>query len=428
MTTNTSTAPLTGDPTAIPPIPVFTPPGPAPHTALISAAAPQDATDSLGVELPPWITCVPIEWAADHRAIYDEITGTETRYMNITPELASTWLARYNDDTGNRPEDPRTRASYANDMTGNRWPFTGDKIAFGRQESPTKPPALFDGQHRLGAIVESGVTQRMEVIRGLVHAARGVMDAGNPRSLVDALMMARGSSEGVRYDKLLVAVGRRAAYWTEGVKLPSRFGGKDPAGIQRALTRLEILGFVMPRLTELGHAARRGFNLWHHTKVPPTIGGFVYWLAEGVDTAGAATFFEQLELAARWRAGNLPPSSPIFALLRRLKTAQEAAEKQRRGSKVDPADTLNDAGYLYLLLRAWVLFRSDRPTQVIQLPWRPDDRPDPASFPDPALILGERAGIDTGVDTGDTDPADPADTADTDPAGPAADDTMAPTP
>src|SRR5690606_16390953 len=74
---------------------------------------------------------------------------TEHRLLTITPALADVML-RYND--ANRPLSAATVRKYARQMGEGRWRLTKQPIIF------SKSHKLLDGQHRLHACVESGVT------------------------------------------------------------------------------------------------------------------------------------------------------------------------------------------------------------------------------------------------------------------------------
>lgn len=99
--------------------------------------------------------------------------------MLVTPAMAKKWLEETN--TNNRKERPGVRDRYARDMREGRWLDTGDPIRFdigGR---------LLDGQHRLGAIVDSGVSLTLVVIRDLGDGVWSGIDGGVPRRLGDFL-------------------------------------------------------------------------------------------------------------------------------------------------------------------------------------------------------------------------------------------------
>lgn len=80
----------------------------------------------------------------------------EAKVQVITPELAEQYLTK---NTNNyRSMSNSVVNAYATDMKTGNWKFNGDSIKF------NKSGILVDGQHRLSAIVKSGVPVQMMVI------------------------------------------------------------------------------------------------------------------------------------------------------------------------------------------------------------------------------------------------------------------------
>lgn len=93
----------------------------------------------------------------------------------ITPEIAQRWLTK---NTNNRG----VRVSYvdllAKEMAEGRWLVNGDAFRFNGTD-------MIDGQHRAMAIVQSGVTIKGVVIRGLASDTFRTIDAGRKRTVAD---------------------------------------------------------------------------------------------------------------------------------------------------------------------------------------------------------------------------------------------------
>lgn len=106
--------------------------------------------------------------------------GVTTEVVTITPGMAEAWLET---NTANRRPSRALIERYAREMTDGRWRFTGDPIRFDVNN------ALIDGQHRLLAIVKSGVSLTCPVIYGLPTEARDVIDTGKSRTNQDVLAM-----------------------------------------------------------------------------------------------------------------------------------------------------------------------------------------------------------------------------------------------
>lgn len=118
----------------------------------------------------------------------------ESQWVDVTAELAQNWLKN---NFRNRPMREDTVKAYARDMINGAWVPTHQGIAFNDQD------ALIDGQHRLAAIVMSGVTVRLMVTFGLPSKIDGkemttmdAVDRGATRSVADQLTIQHGFSNG----------------------------------------------------------------------------------------------------------------------------------------------------------------------------------------------------------------------------------------
>lgn len=107
----------------------------------------------------------------------------ELAIETITPKQAEKYL-QFN--TSNRNLRKALVSQYARDMQNGKWRLTHQGVAFNCDGT------LLDGQHRLMAIVESGVTVQMLVARGVDSKHQLVMDDHAKRSAGDALTLLRG--------------------------------------------------------------------------------------------------------------------------------------------------------------------------------------------------------------------------------------------
>lgn len=82
----------------------------------------------------------------------------------IDPAQAATMLLH---NTRNRPMKPATVNTYAKVMSSGDWTFTGESISFDLRGR------LVNGQHRLSAVVKSGVPITVVVVRGVPDSAWG---------------------------------------------------------------------------------------------------------------------------------------------------------------------------------------------------------------------------------------------------------------
>ncbi len=101
-----------------------------------------------------------------------------TSIETITPVLAKEWLG-YN--TNNRPLNRKLVQQYADAMTRGEWVLNGDSIRF------SVTGRLLDSQHRLHAVLLSGVTIQSLVVYGLPDEVFETIDCGRRRGVADVL-------------------------------------------------------------------------------------------------------------------------------------------------------------------------------------------------------------------------------------------------
>lgn len=104
-------------------------------------------------------------------------------FETITPEKAAELLKA---NTRNRKLRQSLVDLYASDMKAGLWLQTHQGIAINCDGT------ILDGQHRLAAIVASGVTITMLVARGVPASSQVAMDDHAKRSCADALTLDRG--------------------------------------------------------------------------------------------------------------------------------------------------------------------------------------------------------------------------------------------
>ena len=112
----------------------------------------------------------------------DEINynGIIVRIETITPYLAEQYLGK---NTRNRNVNQRIVLKYANDIEKGFWNFDGAPIRFSNDGT------LLDGQHRLHAIIKSGKSIDLLVVRGLAQETQATMDIGSMRQASDFFQM-----------------------------------------------------------------------------------------------------------------------------------------------------------------------------------------------------------------------------------------------
>lgn len=198
-----------------------------------------------------------------------ESAGFET----VTPEIAALYL-RYN--TRNRVMRPTRVERYSGAMKRGEWKVTHQGIAFGLDGT------LYDGQHRLAAIVDSKTTQRMLVIRGLSVEARLAIDTGDGRMAADNLSITDGIALSIGQASWLNSIVRVVDVWYGGNDKAIGRGKKVSAGQLRAALKKHSKGFSM--MQRLYPKPIRGISA-------PVVAAFIY-AAEG-DAESVAGLWER---------------------------------------------------------------------------------------------------------------------------------------
>ena len=124
----------------------------------------------------------------------DSMSKPKVELRKVTPEWAAEILRKHDESivTGKyrqRSLSEKDVAKYATDMKAGNWGVTGQGISFDEEQN------LLDGQHRLAAVVKSGVTVEMVVIWDLAsHVTKqiktvDVFDIGKKRQVAQQLRM-----------------------------------------------------------------------------------------------------------------------------------------------------------------------------------------------------------------------------------------------
>ena len=247
-----------------------------------------------------------------------------TEIVKVTPSIAEKMLGR---NVHNRHLSAAVVAKYRRAMVAGEWLVTGEAIKFGVNGD------LLDGQHRLAAVIESGKTVPMMVIKGLPVAAQDVMDTGRARTVGDQLGLA-----GFTDAALLAAVARVVLVYESG-ELYAKFPVSTPQA------RVLVEGNSL-----IAFATSRARSISKGCDLRPAVAGATFYLLMKIDDAKAQEFFERLTDGA-----NLPSGSPILALRARLRALRD--ERTRL-----PTEAL-----VALVFRTWNAWRQHRKLNSLPL-------------------------------------------------------------
>jgi hypothetical protein len=203
----------------------------------------------------------------------------------VGPKEAQEML-RHN--TRNREVVRMNVRAYVEDMLAGEWPRTHQGIAFGRDGT------LYDGQHRLLAVIATGVTVPMMVTRGLGPEALYAIDRGRARRVHEVVAIAE--------DKHLhpIVRGGIMAAWHMVTYGSLTAGGPRYSPRAQMAAQRDHEGAVNAICAKLGTHRDRLTNA-------PIVGALAICYRAHPDAA--------VDFAAKLRDGsNLPEKSPVKAL------------------------------------------------------------------------------------------------------------------
>lgn len=269
-----------------------------------------------------------------------DITGITGRIVGISPETAAAWLQR---NTSNRPLRKSLIKRYSRDMAHGSWHMTGESIKFDRDGN------LIDGQHRLLAIIDAGITVECFVMYGIDPSAFRVMDSGDSRKAKDVLHQL-GYVSTKELAATATALRRFDALGHFGYS-----GGLDHP------TKSEIIAYVEdhPELMDIVRMHATGT-----ARIPglrPSLQASLAYLFRRTDAEDCDAFFDALR-----RGANLHEHSPILMLRNRL--IENAATSRKM--------TANEVAAI--TIKAWNAWREGR--HIRQLSWRKGGA-NPEAFP-----------------------------------------------
>lgn len=270
------------------------------------------------------------------RWLFGKHLRKDVRFVDISRAIARALLER---NTRNRKKSKMDIDDWSKEMKAGRWRETSQGIGIARDG------IIVDGQHRLEAIVDSGVTCNMVVVVGLDPEVFTVTDVGRRRTSSDALGMVGETST-----TQLAAI-TRACYDFDSLLGGNRTNRK---------TRLHhdvLLAYRSGKEESLREATRasasaRVFGL----PVNKTAFGAAYYLIgrDGNDQDLADQFFEGVRTGV-----SLTGADPRY-VLRRVITNDDVARRNTMSNR-----------HLALLLKAWALFARGEGCRTLS--WRIDE-------------------------------------------------------
>lgn len=184
-------------------------------------------------------------------------------------------------DVENRNLRRRAVTGYAEEMRAGKWLVTGETIKIDRDGG------LIDGQHRLHAIMEAGVTLPVLVVRGLDRSVIRVIDTAIRRSAADSLRFAGFTHPNM---EAIASVARLA--------VARDSGGLNVYGkVQTAISHLAIIEWVTAH-PEVNESVKFGFSNYRKLGIVPSPLAYAHWRLSEIDAVDTLAFFEGLTMLA----------------------------------------------------------------------------------------------------------------------------------
>lgn len=244
----------------------------------------------------------------------------------ITPILAGLLLQRNPD---NRTISKKRLTEIRADLESGKWVFNGETIIVSSEGM------LNDGQHRLTACRDSGVTLRALVVFGVSRSARLTTDQGTARTAADYLGMGGHKDATV----VTAAVGR--LLWQF-----EKYGTVDPRQREkRQATKAEITGTVADYADEISRSIEHA-GKGHKLLGSQSLVAFCHLIFSRIDAVAASNF-----IGRAIDGTNLSATDPIYALRVRFMNDERLTTRDR----------------FEAIARAWNAYRGNKPLTKIQI-------------------------------------------------------------
>ena len=249
----------------------------------------------------------------------------DPKLLLLTPELAYEALV-HNDENFQRPLSTGTIKEYARRMKSDAWPLVADPISFdtkGRTQN---------GQHRLHAVVESGVSIAAWCFFGQPDDNFAFFDIGRKRTPGDIF-----SINGVKNAKCAATIARKV--W----KYRQKTGAPHPIKISQLKTPTEAYDYYVALKPDSVQDSVCHYKRLQKQRLPSTgTIAAMHFIAKGIDLELAEEFFVSLATGV-----NLGPRSVVMKLRDHLLRSSGSIRAEFVGE---------------LVIRAWNAKRTGRRT------------------------------------------------------------------
>lgn len=234
--------------------------------------------------------------------------SVSVKVEDITPAKAESWLGKA---SPNRNLRQSKVIEYAEAMKRGEWRLSGESVKWNGS-------TLIDGQHRLRAIIESGTTVQMVVVRGLDTNAMDVLDTGVKRTLHDVLKI-RGEVNTALLSAALAGI------WQTRIAIDT--GTWPHKNTRRFITNIQALELLEaePEIREAvsTYSVMKNRNGFAGLRTQPTVLVTSYYLLGDVDEKDRDAFFQLL------RGIDVAEGSPVERYRRRMSGGLEMPTNRR---------------------------------------------------------------------------------------------------
>ena len=253
--------------------------------------------------------------------------------VKVTPAIAQKWLKEKN-YADNRPISKSWVDYLARQMEKGLWQENGEPLIFDLDDQ------LLDGQHRLAAIVKSGITITFDIRRGVATESFTTIDQGRGRTAGQVFGML-----GIKNSRAAASVCRLVYNWeTTGAPFVGRRISPDEINLVWEVYEQEITS-----------ALEMAIPLKKSVPAPASILGFCAFLFAKASKKKASAFFATL-------GGGVAEDARDPALVLRNRLFREAVANSRR--------SLPKKAMFGLIIRGWNAYHKG--DKVRQLQIKPD--------------------------------------------------------
>jgi hypothetical protein len=256
-----------------------------------------------------------------------------TAIVEVTPDIAREWL-----DTmvANRNVSATNLTTLMRAMEEGRWHTDGSPIKFNTHGH------LIDGQHRLRAVINTGLAQTFLVVWGVPDEAMTTLDTGKMRNRGDVLKI---------HDPALTDVNNVASVATIMVRWVRGFRGNNLRN--EYISNDALVHFYDKNKDDIVASNRYSYRVTNALGAGSRQSfGLCYWLFSMIDTDDAEFFWDRLVDGQGLESGN-----PIYALrelLRREALLPGTRDKMR-------ADVI-----IAITIKAWNAYRDGETINLLR--------------------------------------------------------------